>query len=450
MPKLKITQRAVDAAKTAGDKPLIIYDEVLTGFGLRVTPAGSKSYFAEYRLRGTGRTGNKKRVNVASHPKTSAEDARTKAKEVLIAADGGNDPIAEREKRKAVPTFADYVDTFMQDEVRPNRSANTATTYDFLLRHAVAELGPLKLDQIDKTKIKALHNKLGKAGKKVTANRVLATISGLYKYADATGAIGTVPAGFNPVSEARVTRHKEEGKERYLSTKELNALGAAILEGETAGIAWVVDEKKPKSKHLPKEKNRVTVLDPYSAGALRLLIFTGCRLREILHLKWTEVDIERGVLFLPTSKTGKKTVVLNAPALSVLSSLGEIKSGPYVIASPVSKDKPRADLKKPWALVSRRAGIEDVRLHDLRHTHASVAAGLGVPLQIIGKLLGHAQISTTERYAHLASDPVRAASDKTAATLAAALGMKQGQDSEDAGQGADSKVVSIRQGRKKK
>jgi integrase len=150
-----------------------------------------------------------------------------------------------------------------------------------------------------------------------------------------------------------------------------------------------------------------------------LLIFTGARLREILGLKWNYVDFERGLLLLPDSKTGPKTIVLNAPALAILSELPRI--GDFVIVGD-NPDMPRHDLNRPWRLVSQRAGIDGVRLHDLRHTHASVGAGAGLGLPIIGKLLGHSQASTTQRYAHLDADPLRRASEHIAGHIAAAMG----------------------------
>ncbi|WP_369414221.1 site-specific integrase [Microvirga puerhi] len=148
------------------------------------------------------------------------------------------------------------------------------------------------------------------------------------------------------------------------------------------------------SKHAPKAENRRTVFDPFPVAALRLLLLTGCRLREVLHLKWDYVDFERGIVFLPDSKTGRKPVVLNAPALAVLADLPRV--GPYVVPSD-DPTRPQHDLKKIWAAVSRRASLSGVRLHDLRHTFASIGAAGGLGLPIIGKLLGHSQAATTAR-----------------------------------------------------
>jgi integrase len=183
----------------------------------------------------------------------------------------------------------------------------------------------------------------------------------------------------------------------------------------------------PKAKHAPKAENRRVKLDPFAVAAIRLLILTGARLREILHAKWENVDFERSILFLPDSKTGRKPVYLSAAALDVLSSLPRIAGNPHIIAG--AKDgAPRADLKKPWAALRRVAGLEGVRIHDLRHSFASVGAGASLGLPIIGKLLGHTQAATTHRYAHLDADPMRRAAETIGATISAAMNRKPSAD----------------------
>jgi integrase len=218
----------------------------------------------------------------------------------------------------------------------------------------------------------------------------------------------------NPASG--IEKFREEARERYLSEPELLRLGEAIREAETVGIPWV---RKSKSKHARKIVNRITNIGPHAAAALRLLIFTGGRLREILDLQWDHVDLQRGLLFLPDSKTGKKTIVLGVAALGVVENLPRV--GKFVIAG-TDNDKPRADLQRPWALVSKRANLAGLRLHDLRHSFASVGAGSGFGLPVIGKLLGHSNSKTTERYAHLAADPLRRACDAISGSIARAMG----------------------------
>jgi integrase len=170
---------------------------------------------------------------------------------------------------------------------------------------------------------------------------------------------------------------------------------------------------------MAKPQNQIITYPPEVTNAIRLLLFTGCRLREILNLRWVEVDLERGLLHLPDSKTGRKTVVLNTAALDILSAMPRQDS--YVVPSE-RRGQPRHDLKRPWDHIRSAAGLDDVRLHDLRHTHASfgVASGLGLP--IIGRLLGHSSPLTTARYAHLADDPVRRASDIIGAKLSQLVG----------------------------
>ena len=184
---------------------------------------------------------------------------------------------------------------------------------------------------------------------------------------------------------------------------------------------------KPKAKHAAKPENRRRKIDPFALAAIRLLILTGARLREILHATWAEIDFERGLLNVPAakSKTGKKAIFLSAAALEVLAALPRIEGSPYVIPGE-GKDaaglgKPRADLKKPWEAVTNAAGLSGLRLHDLRHSFASVGAGAQLGLPVIGRLLGHRNPATTQRYAHLANDPLRQAVNAIGNTIMASM-----------------------------
>jgi integrase len=175
-----------------------------------------------------------------------------------------------------------------------------------------------------------------------------------------------------------------------------------------------------KDNHRPvKPENQREVFTRDVTAAIRLLMFTGCRLREILRLRWEDVDFERGVLNLPDSKTGRKKVLVPGPAIAILDQLE--RCGEYVIAGKEA-DKPRADLNRPWRRITQHAKLEGLRLHDLRHSYASVGAASGMGLVALGKLLGHSSPSTTQRYAHLADDPLRRASEHIANVIASALG----------------------------
>ena len=183
-------------------------------------------------------------------------------------------------------------------------------------------------------------------------------------------------------------------------------------------MPWVVDEKSPKAKHVPKD-NRRTKVSPFATAAIRLLLLTGCRLREILNLRWEEFDRERGMLLLPDSKTGRKPVILSGAAIAVLEGIPRV--GDYVIAG-LRAEKARRDLKRPWEAIRHRAALGPIRLHDLRHTFAATGAGSNLGLPVIGKLLGHRRAETTSRYAHIAADPLKTAADAIASKLAAKMG----------------------------
>jgi integrase len=406
-----ITKRLIDGLKPR-ESEYFVWDSSLSGFGLRVQATGAKSYVVKYRA-GSGRGAPTRRLTLAKAGTITPDEARTLAKKTLGSVAHGADPAAQRAAEKRASTLAEVAEQFIVEHVEAKRSASSAASYrDLLERLALPDLGKRKADKITTAEIGRLHSK--NVHTPYQANRLLRVLSSLFTFAARSHA---VPVGFNPCRG--IEYFPEEGRERYLTTAELARIGEAIREAETVGLTYSVDNAKPKSKHAPKEANRRTVIGPHAAAALRLLIFTGARLREILHLKWDHVDIERGLLLLPTSKTGKKTIVLNAPALAILNTLP--RTGDFVIAG-TSSDKPRSDLKKPWKAVSKRAGLEGVRIHDLRHTHASVGAGAGLGLPIIGKLLGHTQSATTQRYAHLDNDPLRKASEHIANHLAAAMG----------------------------
>src|SRR5262245_6583649 len=151
------------------------------------------------------------------------------------------------------------------------------------------------------------------------------------------------------------------------------------------------------------------------------------RLSEVLTLKWEFIDFERATVRLPDSKTGAKTLYLNAPALAILSELPRVEGNPFVIVGE-RKGVRLINLQKPWRRIRKAAGLDDVRLHDLRHSFASVGAASGMSLPTIGALLGHSQPQTTNRYAHLAADPLRTASETIAAQIAGRIGRASRED----------------------
>jgi integrase len=318
-----------------------------------------------------------------------------------------------------MPTFGEVADRVLVEaeeiakhspreaRLRPGSIRNYRS---LLRRHLGPAIGRAKIDAVTTAELTHLHHQIGKT-MPTTANRCLEFVGSVYKYA-VTQAL--VPLGTNPARG--VFAFKEKKRERFLSRDELMRLGVAIREGETIGIPWELKDEEATAKHVPKV-NRRTRLDPDAATALRLLILTGARLREILHSRWRDVDIERGILFVE-GKTGRRPVILPAPAIAILSQ--HPRRGPYVFPG-ASIEKPRADLNRPWRAVARRAGLDSVRIHDLRHSFASFAAARGASLPIIGKLLGHTQPHTTSRYSHLADDPLRIVAEKVGDTVVSAL-----------------------------
>lgn len=411
--KIKLTKRVVDGAEIRPGR-YVLFDSEIKGFGLRVFPSGQKSWIFEYKVDGGGRKASTKRVTIGRSDEFTPDEARKIAERLRGKAKIGQDPQAEKAAYRTAPTLAEMADAFLV-HIASKKRARTEKFYRSTLdRLVIPALGNRKAADLKRLELAKLHLDLEETP--YLSNRMIAILGSMYSFG---GKHGFVPEDYNPARG--IERFEEHSRERLLSADELVRLGDAIRVAETEGIPWRIDPAK-KTKHVPKEK-REAVIGPHAAAALRLLIFTGARLREILHLEWSQVDLERGLLLLPTSKTGKKTIVLNAPAMAVLSSLPRI--GNYVVAGKTAgteDEKPRADLKRPWAMVTRHAGLEDLRIHDLRHNFASFGAGGGMGLPIIGKLLGHTQAATTQRYAHLDADPLRRASNAIGASIAAAMG----------------------------
>jgi integrase len=426
---VKLTKRVIDQADLTRGRHYL-WDNELRGFGVQVETSGTKTYFVRYRPKGHGRDGARRFFKLGRHGDLTPDQARDQAKAILGQIAEGRDPAAERTtnrdaaiKRRDAMTVKALGDLFLREHVSAKRRPATGSSYEILLRlHIQPRLGAMPAEAVTRVDLLQLHLEMKDTPH--CANRVLAVLSSLYSFAAKRG---LVPEGFNPAKG--IEKYREEGRERYLTTDELKQLGNALIEAETVGIPWEIDAENPRSKHTPKVwKGQRELLDPRAVAAIRLLLFTGARLREILDLRWEHVDLERGLLFLPKSKTGQKTIILNGAASSLLKQLmatgskstaGKLMG--YVVPGDV-EGQPRADLKKPWAAVQRCANLDGVRLHDLRHTFASIGAGASLGLPVVGRLLGHSQPQTTARYAHLDADPLRRAADIIGDALSTAMG----------------------------
>jgi integrase len=383
-----VTKRAVDAAK-ARSTDSYLWDRELHGFGLKVTPAGSKVYLVQYQL--GGRKGRTRRLTIGRHGEITPTFARTEAKRLLGEIAAGRDPACERDKTKASKSLATVLEQFMAEHVRSKLKASTAREYERTARiYIVPRIGRRPCGEVTRQDVARLHHELARTP--YQANRTLALLSKFFGWAERHG---LRPDGSNPCRH--VEKYREGRRERFLSQAELARLGDALREAE-----------------------RNQSCSPWVIAAIRLLAFTGARRSEILTLRWEHVSEEHQCLMLPDSKTGRKAIRLNAPVLALLQAVPRLEGNPYVICGEKA-GKHLVNLEKPWRRIRKAAKLENVRLHDLRHSFASVAASGGQSLVVIGKMLGHSQPATTARYAHLADDPVKAASDAVGRHIAAAM-----------------------------
>ncbi|RTL88104.1 MAG: DUF4102 domain-containing protein [Hyphomicrobiales bacterium] len=406
--KIKLTKTAVDAL-TPRDKPYLAWDADLPGFGVRVQPSGVKAYVVQFRIgrdsqyanRGEG---SEYRHTIGKTTTLTPVQARKRASEILAKVRLGADPIGERKAAQEVPTFQALADEWLEVHVKAKRKDRTAAEYERILTTIInPAIGRVRVTALRRIDMARMHEAMAETP--FLANRALAVISSIWNWAARRE---IVEAAANPAKG--IERYEEQGHERYLSPAEFARLGDALHEAETIGLVYEIDEGRAKAKHAPKAGNRRTVVDPFAVAAIRLLILTGARLQEIVTAKWEYVDVERGYALLPRSKTGKKIVYLSAAALQVLAEIPRVEGNPHIIAG-TKKGEPRSDLKRPWAAITKAAGLEGLRIHDLRHSFASLGAGGGMGLPIVGKLLGHSQPATTAKYAHLDASPMRRAAD---------------------------------------
>ena len=395
----RLTKRTVDAL--AMDR--IAWDGEVKGFGVRHRATG-KFYLVKYRFKGRQRW-----YTIGRHGSPwTVEEARKEAKTVLGQVADGLDPAEARDRDKADRmTVADLCDLYLKEGRGAKKPSTIATDKGRIERHIKPLLGRKIVSSITPVDVRRFLRDVaegksaadvktkprGRArvrGGKGTATRTVGLLGGIFTFAVAEGLLAD-----NPVRD--VERYADRKLERYLTGNELRALGGALEVAEAEGE------------------------NPTAIAAIRLLALTGCRKSEILSLRWDEVEFQHGCLRLGDSKTGAKVVPLGAPALAILSGLPRIEGNPYVL--PGEKEGEHiVGVPRVWQRVRVRAGLADVRLHDLRHTVASVGAASGLGLPIIGKLLGHKDVKTTQRYAHIGDDPARMAANRISETIAAAMG----------------------------
>ncbi|MDP6787465.1 MAG: site-specific integrase [Rhodospirillales bacterium] len=389
----KLTNRSVAAVKP-GERDIVAWDDELPGFGLRVKPTGVKSFVVQYR----NKHGASRRYTLGRVGVVSTEKARRDARDLFARVQRGEDPAQDRKAARNAPTIRELAGRYMTDFAIPHKKPAGAKQDERNIRcHILPALGErTKVADVSRADVMKMCN--GLRHTPGAANRARAVLSKMMNLAEIWG---TRPDGSNPCRH--VKQFPVSKRQRFLGTDEFAHLGTTLVEAEHAALE-----------------------SSAAIAAIRLLVFTGSRRGEVLRLKWSEVDIEHQCLRLTDSKTGPKVVHLNAPALEVLNGI-ERKEGCQWVFPGRKKGEPLVDLKGPWQRIRARAGLDGLRIHDMRHSFASVGAAGGVPLQMVGLLLGHRHTSTTERYSHLAPDPLKAANEMIGERIAAAMQGESGE-----------------------
>ena len=375
---MKITKRNVES-QAPSNKAIYLWDGNLSGFGLKILPSGRKTYLVQYRM--GGRKGRTRRMTIGVHGTVTTEQARREAKTLLAKVSLGIDPLADKDKAKQAPTTDELLQKFLTEYVDVKLGPRTQVEYHTVIRLKVPKSFRRKyIHEITRRDVAQIHQSM--SDMPTRANKTIMVLSKFFNWCEEYEYRDNYT---NPCRH--VKKYKEEARQRFLSQEEQERLKQSLITAENDNLAT-----------------------PYAIESIRMLMFTGARLREILDLKWSFINWELGVLSLPKSKTGAKTIYLNPQALEVLKRVLRQKDNPYVFCG-VKQGQPIINLQKPWRRIRSMANLDDVRLHDLRHTFASVAVMNGMSLPIVGALLGHSKPQTTARYAHLASDPLLEAAE---------------------------------------
>ena len=430
---LKLTREIVEFEAAPVRGTTLLYDDQVKGFGLRVFaptdrhPHGARAFFLNYIINGIER-----RYTIGRYPDWSVVAAREEARGLRKRVDRGEDITADKRAREQAATVKDLGDRYKEHLVgKPIKTQKDCARHidAFILPFKPTTRSP-KMDDRPVTEIysgdvEALHKSITKAGHPVLANRVLATLSAMFtlsmKPMAGEDKPWRVPGLGNPCKG--VERNQEEGRERFFS------------EGEIAAISDALNEYADRKRNSPPHARSAIS----SANLLRFVMLTGCRPIEARKARWSEVDEQPGFWIKPSSHTKQRKthkLALSPPAIEFLNRLRADRAGDEWIFPGQRPGRHLENYSECWDFVRERAGVSaDDRAYDLRHSFASFGAAGGLSLEIIGKLLGHTKASTTQRYAHLADDAMKAA----AATIGSVIS--------NAGNGGQGKVHHLRRGR---
>jgi integrase len=379
----KLSKTVVERIKAAG-QDVVVWDDALPGFGVRVKPSGVRSYIIQYRNRDTGAS---KRLTIGQHgPLLTFDQAKKQARATLADAMRGGDPVEMRKTARRAPTVADLAADYLERHAVPKKRPKSVRDDRAMLDNIILpKLGTKKVDAIGRRDVEAIH--VAMQDRPYQANRVLSLLSKMFSLA--------IEWRWRPDNPAKgVERYEEQKRDRWLSDDELRRL------------CKVLDEHT----------------NTRAANAVRLQLLTGSRLGEVLSSRKEDFDLDRGVWTKPSHQTKQKRteyLPLGTQALALVTSIIETSAPDSAFLFPGDKPgQPLREIKKFWATTMRRAGITNYRRHDNRHTYASHLVSSGLSLEIVGRLLGHTTATTTKRYAHLADDPLRAATDRFGSKIA--------------------------------
>jgi integrase len=373
--KQRLTDSIIKALPAPASGNRIHYDAELPGFGCRVTQAGSRAFILNYRA-----GGRERRITIGQHPAWKVAAAREEAKRLRREVDNGRDPLAEEQAEREAPTVTDLCQRYAAEHLPRKRASSQKDDRAFIERDILPRLRRLKVADVTFTDIDRVHREITKRAP-IRANRCAALLSKMFSLAIRWGWRADNPA-------KGIERNPENKRERFLAGDEVVRLTAALAEHR----------------------------DPQAANIIRMLLLTGARRGEVLAMRWADLDLEAGVWVKPSAHTKQKKahrVPLSAPARQLL--VGIPQAGEYVF--PGRSGGYRVEIKGNWQAIRKAARLEGVRVHDLRHSYASILASAGLSLPIIGALLGHTQAQTTARYAHLFDDPLRAATERVGAIV---------------------------------
>lgn len=391
-------------------------------FGLRVlssrTGHGEERYVRSYLVQYRTAQGCSRRLTLGKHGKLTAETARKEAFRVFDAVRAGRDPAGERQATIEAPVVSNLLDRYLVEHVRKRNRASTQEEVTRLVERLVRpRLGRYKVAAVTRQDMAKLHRDLGDTPRQ--ANFVLAICSKAFSLAEVWG---MRPENTNPCR--KIERNPENARERFLTADELARLGATLRQAETVGLPWRIGPPRPASKHLPKEEKRRTLFARVTTAAVELLLFTGCRLSEVLNMRWDQVDLDAGTILLAQTKSGRpQVIVINGPARQVLKQLPGAKGSPWVLPSTTDANKAlsKTAIENAWGRIRAAAKLDDVRLHDLRHTVGTYAGQAGANAFLVRDLLRHKTLAMTGRYVNRADDPIRALSDQVGERIEAGL-----------------------------